>query len=63
FLTAFYLKKVGGTAVFYAALSAECGVIFCFLFTAVSFLWYNVVGCLLVILLAAPIEHFLKRKK
>ncbi len=63
FLTAFYLKKVGGTAVFYAALSAECGVIFCFLFTSISFLWYNVVGCLLVILLSAPIEHFLMSKR
>jgi Na+(H+)/acetate symporter ActP len=63
FLTAFYLKKVGGNAVFYAALLAECGVIICFLFTSISFLWYNVVGCLLVILFSAPIECLLKSKR
>lgn len=49
FLVAFYLKRVGGTAVFTAALLAEAAVVVCFLFTPVSFLWYNVVGCLGVI--------------
>lgn len=52
FLTAFFLKRVRGHAVFCAALAAEAGVIACFLLTPVSFLWYNVVGCGLVILLA-----------
>ncbi len=46
FLVAFYLKRVGGTAVFVAALIAEVAVVYCFLFTDLSFLWYNVVGCL-----------------
>ena len=49
FLTAFYLKRVGGTAVFVAALIAEAAVVACFLFTTISFLWYNVVGCLCVV--------------
>jgi Na+/proline symporter len=48
FLTAFYLKRVGGTAVFIAALIAEAAVVACFCFTTISFLWYNVVGCLCV---------------
>jgi len=59
FLVAFYLKKIGGTATFYAALLAEIGVVFCFLFTGISYLWYNVVGCLLVILFSIPIDRFL----
>ena len=49
FLTAFYLKRVSGTAVFVAALVAEAAVVACFLFTTISFLWYNVVGCLCVV--------------
>ena len=49
FLTAFYLKRVGGTSVFVAALIAEAAVVACFLFTTISFLWYNVVGCLCVV--------------
>ncbi|MCK4761744.1 MAG: sodium:solute symporter [Candidatus Aminicenantes bacterium] len=62
FMTAFFLKKVGGTAVFYAALGAEAGVVYCFIFTDISYLWYNVVGCLLVVLLSVPINRIFKRK-
>ncbi|HET9950508.1 MAG TPA: sodium:solute symporter [Candidatus Eisenbacteria bacterium] len=53
FVVGFYLKRVGGTAVFAAAIVSEAAVIACFLFTDISFLWYNVVGCLGVILLAS----------
>jgi Na+/proline symporter len=49
FLVAFYLKRVGGTAVFAAAVVSEGAVVACFLYTDISFLWYNVVGCLGVI--------------
>ena len=50
FLTAFLLRRVGGTAVFAGALVAETAVIACFHFTRVSFLWYNLVGCAVVML-------------
>jgi solute:Na+ symporter, SSS family len=53
FLVAFYLKRVGGTAVFVAALVSEAAVVACFLFTEISFLWYNVVGCLGVIAISS----------
>jgi Na+/proline symporter len=52
FLVAFYLKRVGGTSVFAAALVSEIAVVACFLYTDISFLWYNVVGCLGVIALS-----------
>jgi len=44
FLTAFMLPRVGGTAVFIAAIVAEAVVIACFKLTGISFLWYNVIG-------------------
>ena len=56
FLTAFYLRKVGGMAVFVGALVAEAAVLACFRFTRISFLWYNVVGCVLVALVALLVE-------
>jgi uncharacterized membrane protein len=56
FLTGFYLKRVGGTAVFVAALVAEAGVIACFKLTTISFLWYNVIGCVLVVLVALALS-------
>lgn len=45
FLVAFYLKKIGGNAVFWAAVLSETIVIFTFLTTDIGFLWYNVIGC------------------
>src|SRR6185503_12908237 len=56
FLTAFYLKRVSGTSVFWAAIVAEAAVIACFKLTAISFLWYNLIGCALVMGIALAIE-------
>ncbi len=50
FLTAFYLKKVSGTPTFIAAFAAELLVIYCYLFTEIPFLWYNLIGCLVVVI-------------
>jgi len=52
FLVAFYLKKVKSSPTFYAALIAELTVIYCFIFTEIPFLWFNVIGCMLVIMLS-----------
>jgi SSS family solute:Na+ symporter len=56
FLTAFYLKRVGGRAVFVAAMVAEVCVIACFQLTRISFLWYNVVGCLVVMIVGLALS-------
>jgi len=63
FLLAFYFKRIKGTSVFVAAIIAEIAVVFCFIFTGISFLWYNVIGCLLVIFIAIIINSFLNRRK
>ena len=52
FLIAFYLKWIGGTATFWAAFVGEAVVLYCFVFTSIPWLWYNVVGCLVVIVTA-----------
>lgn len=52
FLAAFYVRKVGGPAVFVGALVAEACVLACFAFTKIGFLWYNLIGCVLVVLVA-----------
>jgi len=46
FLLAFYVKRTGGTAVFVGALIGEAVVVGFFAFSKISFLWYNVIGCL-----------------
>ncbi len=62
FLVAFYIKRVGGTATFSAALIAELTVILCYIFTKIPFLWFNLIGCLLVILLALLFSPFTTAK-
>lgn len=59
FLTAFYVKRVGGTAVFWAALIAEGIVLYCYRFTDIAFLLYNIIGCISVIVLALLLQLFL----
>lgn len=57
FLVAFYFKSVRGGAAFWAALMAEAVVLACFAFTHLGFLWYNLVGCALVVLFALVISR------
>lgn len=52
FLTAFYVKYVKGTAVFWAALVAEAIVLYCYRFTDLAFLLYNIIGCAAVVVFA-----------
>jgi SSS family solute:Na+ symporter len=62
FLVAFYLPKVKGGAAFWAALIAEIAVLGCFAFTKISFLWYNVIGCVLVVGIASLIALIPQRR-
>src|SRR6185436_10687596 len=59
FLTAFLLKRVRGTAVFLAALAAEAAVIALYLSTSIGYLWFNVIGCALVLALAPSFQAVL----
>jgi len=61
FLVAFYLKKIQGTPTFIAALLAEIIVLYCFIFTEIPFLWFNVIGCMLVIIMALVLNLFYKK--
>jgi len=63
FIVAFFLKRVGGTAVFYAALLAEVFVVIAWLTELTAFLWLNVIGCLLVMGFALVFEMFKSKKE
>ncbi len=45
FLVAFFLPRVAGTAVFWAALAAQGLVIAGYAVLPISYLWFNVIGC------------------
>lgn len=63
FLVAFYLKKVGGTAVFYAAILGEAVVLSMYKFTEIGWLWLNVIGAMAVVILAIILQQILKLKE
>jgi SSS family solute:Na+ symporter len=52
FLVAFWIKQIKGSAVFYAAIISEILVIAIYKADIISFLWLNVIGALLVIILS-----------
>jgi Na+/pantothenate symporter len=56
FLVAFYIKSVNGKTVFLAAIITEVAVVAIYMFDIVSFLWLNVIGALLLMLLCYIID-------
>lgn len=64
FLVAFFIKFVKGTAVFFAALISQVSIILIHIFFSehIAFLWYIVIGVLLVISISILIQTFSKRE-
>src|SRR5690606_11251324 len=62
FLVAFYFKKIGGSAVFWAAVCTEGIIVGIWLLDMVAFLWLNLIGCILVILFGYLLESILPGK-
>lgn len=63
FLVAFYLKRVQGTAVFWAAIIAESVVLYCYFMTSIAFLLYNIIGCICVIVLSLLFQAVFNPRK
>lgn len=62
FLVAFYLKRIGGNAVFYAAIAGEALVLLMYGFTSIGWLWLNAIGALAVPLFAILLQPFFKKE-
>ncbi|MBP7810225.1 MAG: sodium:solute symporter [Bacteroidia bacterium] len=62
FLVAFYMKRVQGVAVFYAALIAEGFIVYAWITDLTAFLWLNVIGCALVMGISFVIQLFINNK-
>jgi SSS family solute:Na+ symporter len=61
FLVAFYMKRVGGNATFLGALVGQAVVVYFFTSTKISFLWYNVIGCLVTMAAAGLLQLVLRK--
>lgn len=62
FLVAFYLKKVGGNAVFYAAILGELCVLAMYAFTDIGWLWLNVIGAMAVVVFGLALQFILRMR-
>jgi Na+/proline symporter len=58
FVLAFFFKRVGANGAFFGVLAGEAAIFAAFLFTRISFLWYNVIGCLVVIAVGVLVSQF-----
>jgi uncharacterized sodium:solute symporter family permease YidK len=63
FLIAFWFRQIKANALFYAALAAELFVILIYISNTISFLWLNVIGAILVIVLGYVMQIFIKTPK
>ncbi len=61
FLVAFFFRKVRGHAVFIAAVISQITVVVLFLLSDIGYLWFNVIGCSLVVVLGLTIQALMPR--
>jgi Na+/proline symporter len=62
FLTAFFLRRVGGSAVFWGAVAAQALVIVLYCTLSISYLWYNLIGCAACMLIALLLQAALPKR-
>ena len=59
FVVAFFLRRVGGSAVFFAAVTAEALVIVMYFSLNIGYLWYNLIGCAACIAFSVTLQAIL----
>jgi SSS family transporter len=62
FVLAFFVKRVGGTGAFWGVLLGQAAIFAVARFTPIAYLWYNVVGCLVVVAAGVAISSIQKRE-
>lgn len=60
FLVAFWFRRIGGNAIFFSAIVSELLVIAIYNADVISFLWLNVIGAGLVIIIGTLLQTFFK---
>lgn len=63
FLVAFFIRRVGGTAIFWSALVAQTLVFILYNSLTISYLWYPLIGCVSCIILSLIMQAILGRNQ
>jgi solute:Na+ symporter, SSS family len=59
FVVAFFVRHVGGTAVFWSALVSQTLVFVLYFTLTISYLWYPLIGCAACVILSIVLQNFL----
>jgi Na+/proline symporter len=63
FVLAFFVKRVGSNGAFWGVIAGEAAIFAAAKFTSIAFLWYNVIGCLVVIATGLAISLVSKERQ
>lgn len=63
FLVAFFIRRIGGTAIFWAAIGAQLFVFALYFTLKISYLWFNIIGCVACVLLALVLQPLVDRMR
>jgi Na+/proline symporter len=58
FVLAFFFRRVTALGAFVGVLTGEAVIFSCWYFTTIAFLWYNVIGCLVVVMTGVVVSVF-----
>ncbi len=59
FLVAFFIKRVGGTAMFWSALAAQILIFYLYFNLTISYLWLPLIGCAVCVFLSLAVQSMI----
>ena len=62
FVVAFFIRRVGGTAVFWAALISQILIFVLYFNLTISYLWYPLIGCAACVVLSIVLQTFFSHR-
>ncbi|RNI31027.1 sodium:solute symporter [Rufibacter latericius] len=62
FIAAFYFRRLSGNPVFWAAVLTQMTIFLLYFYTDIAYLWYNLIGVVLVVGLAYLLQPMLRRR-
>ena len=63
FVLAFFVKRVGSNGAFWGVIAGEAAIFAAAKFTSIAFLWYNVIGCVVVIATGLAFSWLVKEQE